>query len=75
MGDEHPPEEYRIRVSVGSEMKNGTRIIHPTFGEYSVNFSNIKKYPEVPHASTGQCVDDLDRYYNSKKVLSRVQVA
>jgi len=35
----HPTEECRILVSIGSEMVNGTSVIHPTFTNYSLNFS------------------------------------
>ena len=38
--DDTPPfEECRILVGVGSEMVNGTSVIHPTFTNDSLNFS------------------------------------
>ncbi len=47
--DDTPPfEECKILVGVGSEMVNGTSVIHPTYTKYSLNFSLSGQELHVP---------------------------
>lgn len=46
--DTAPPEECGIRVGVGSEKIDGISVIHPTYNEYSLNFSSARDDLHVP---------------------------
>jgi hypothetical protein len=47
-GGKHPPEECHICVGVGSKMIKNISVIHPTFGEYAVNFTPPGKDLHMP---------------------------
>ncbi|WP_157200245.1 hypothetical protein [Methanogenium cariaci] len=48
-GGKHPPEECHICVGVGSKMIKNISVIHPTFGEYAVNFTPTRKGSAYAH--------------------------